>query len=40
MRSTQERVEKVIALLEESTAIGKGAVKPDDLVTMNLAPKS
>ncbi len=37
---TQERVEKVIALLEESTAIGKGAVKPDDLVTMNLAPKS
>ncbi|TDW86144.1 ABC transporter substrate-binding protein [Kribbella sp. VKM Ac-2566] len=37
---TQERVQKVISLLEESNAIGKGAVKPEDLVTMSLAPKS
>ncbi|TDO45529.1 NitT/TauT family transport system substrate-binding protein [Kribbella sp. VKM Ac-2571] len=37
---TQERVQKVISLLEESNAIGKGAVKPEDLVTLSLAPKS
>ena len=37
---TQERVQKVISLLEESDAIGKGAVKPEDVVTLSLAPKS
>jgi len=37
---TQERVQKVISLLEQSDAIGKGAVKPEDVVTMSLAPKS
>jgi NitT/TauT family transport system substrate-binding protein len=37
---TQERVQKVISLLEESKAIGAGALKPEDLVTLSLAPKS
>ncbi|TCC25690.1 ABC transporter substrate-binding protein [Kribbella speibonae] len=37
---TQERVQKIIALLEESKAIGAGAIKPEDVVTLNLAPKS
>ena len=33
-------MQKVISLLEESDAIGKGAVKPEDVVTLSLAPKS
>ncbi len=37
---TQERVQKVISLLEESNAVGKGVIKPEDLVTLSLAPKS
>jgi len=37
---TQERVQKVISLLEQSNAIGKGSIKPEDVVTLNLAPKS
>jgi NitT/TauT family transport system substrate-binding protein len=34
------RVKTIISLLEQSTAIQKGAVTPDDVVTMSLAPKS
>jgi NitT/TauT family transport system substrate-binding protein len=37
---TQDRVQKVISLLEESDAIGKGSIKPEDVVTLDLAPKS
>jgi NitT/TauT family transport system substrate-binding protein len=37
---TLERVQKVIALLEQSKAMPVGSVKPDDVVTMSLAPKS
>jgi len=37
---TQERVQKVISLLEQSNAIGKGSIKPEDVVTLSLAPKS
>ncbi|GAA2792616.1 ABC transporter substrate-binding protein [Kribbella solani] len=35
-----ERVQKIIALLEQSKAITPGAIKPEDVVTMSLAPKS
>jgi NitT/TauT family transport system substrate-binding protein len=34
------RVKTIISLLEQSEAIQKGAVTPDDVVTMSLAPKS
>ncbi|MGW6196719.1 ABC transporter substrate-binding protein [Kribbella sp. NPDC055110] len=42
---TQERVQKIISLLEAPDAtgkgaIGKGSITPEDLVTMSLAPKS
>jgi NitT/TauT family transport system substrate-binding protein len=37
---TLQRVQKIISLLEQSGAIGKGSIKPDDIVTMSLAPKS
>jgi NitT/TauT family transport system substrate-binding protein len=37
---TLERVQKVIALLEQSKAMPAGSVKPEDVVTMSLAPKS
>ncbi|MGZ0146408.1 ABC transporter substrate-binding protein [Kribbella sp. WER1] len=37
---TQERVQKIISQLEDAGAIGKGSIKPDDIVTMSLAPKS
>ena len=36
---TQERVQKVISLLQESNAI-KTPLKPEDVVTLSLAPKS
>ncbi|MFF0268683.1 ABC transporter substrate-binding protein [Kribbella sp. NPDC004536] len=36
---TQERVQKIISLLKESN-IPMGSIRPDDLVTMSLAPKS
>ncbi|NIK60210.1 ABC transporter substrate-binding protein [Kribbella shirazensis] len=37
---TKERVQKIVSLLEESNAMPKGAVTPDDVVTLSLAPKS
>ncbi|MFI5692546.1 ABC transporter substrate-binding protein [Kribbella sp. NPDC051586] len=37
---TLERVQKVIGLLEQSKAMPVGSVKPEDVVTMSLAPKS
>ncbi|HEY4569171.1 MAG TPA: ABC transporter substrate-binding protein [Kribbella sp.] len=35
-----DRVKTIIGLLEKAQAVNKGAVTPDDLVTLSLAPKS
>lgn len=37
---TADRVQKIIALLEQSKAIPQGSIKPEDISTLDLAPKS